>query len=140
MKITVDTNILISGTFWKGASHEIINKAENKEIKLVLSKDILKEYCEVLNYEEIQNKIKDKNLEMKRSVEKIVSISIIVFPKEKLNIVKEDPDDNKILECALEGNVNYIITQDNHLLKLKEFRGIKILTPKEFLKIFNRSV
>ena len=136
MKITIDTNVLISGSLWKGASDKILERIENKEIELVLSKEIIEEFSEVLNYEEIQNKIKDKNLEMKRTLEKIISISTIVEPKLKFDTVKDDSDDNKILECAFEGKVDYIISKDNHLLNLKEVQGIKILTPEEFLKIF----
>jgi len=137
MKITVDTNVLISSTFWNGNSDKIINLVENNKIELILSEEIIEEFIKVLNYKEIQEKIKDKNLEMKRSVEKIVSISKIVIPKLKINI-SEDSDDNKILECAVEGKADYIISQDNHLLKLKEYNKIKILTPKEFLEIFQR--
>ena len=61
--------------------------------------------------------------------------SIIVHPKSKFNVVKDDPDDDKIIEAAVEGKAEYIITQDNHLLKLKEFKGIKIVTPKDFLEL-----
>ena len=132
MKVTVDTNVLISATFWYGDSNIIIKLIENKEIVLILSEEVIEEYANVLKYNEIQNKIKDKNLEMLHSLQKIISISTIIEPKNKLKIIKEDPDDNKILECAIEGKVDYIITQDNHLLKLKEFKGIKIITPKEF--------
>jgi len=135
MKVTVDTNVLISATFWYGDSNIIIKLIENKEIVLILSEEVIEEYANVLKYNEIQNKIKDKNLEMLHSLQKIISISTIIEPKNKLKIIKEDPDDNKILECAIEGKVDYIITQDNHLLKLKEFKGIKIITPKEFLNI-----
>ncbi len=134
MKITVDTNTLISATFWYGDSFKIINMAENKELDLILSKSIFKEFFGVLHYDEIQEKIKDKNLEMKRTIAKIVSISSIVEPKQKFNIC-EDPKDNIVLECAAEGKVDFIITQDKHLLKLKEFKGIKIVTPKEFLDL-----
>lgn len=135
MRITADTNVLISASFWYGDSEEIMQKVENKEIELILSKEIIEEFTNVLNYKEIQEKIKDKNLEMKRAVEKIISISTIIEPKQKFNAVKEDPKDNKIIECAVEANVNYLISQDNHLLKLKEFKGIKIITPKEFLDL-----
>ena len=134
MKVTVDTNTLISATFWHGDSEKIIIKVEDKEIELVLSTDIINEYADVLDYDEIKDKIKDKKLEMGYSVGKIISISKIVEPLEKLDVVKEDPDDNKILECAKEGKVDYIITQDKHLLKLKNFEGIEIVKPDEFLK------
>ena len=133
MKITLDTNVLVSATFWNGNSNTILEKVENKEIELVLSKEIIEEFARVLSYKEIQDKIKDKNLEMKRTIEKIISISTIVEPTEKLNIVEEDPEDNKILECAKAGNVDFIISGDNHLLKLKGFE-VKIISPEEFLK------
>ncbi len=139
MKITIDTNVLISGSLWTGASAKILERVENKEIELILSKDIIEELSKVLNYDEIKSKIKDKNLEIRRSVEKIISISTIIEPLEELNIVKEDPDDNKILECAFEGKVDFIITKDNHLLKINEFQGIKIITPEDFLKIYTSS-
>ena len=138
MKIVVDTNVLISATFWAGDSDRILEKAENKEIELVLSKEIIEEFVRVLGYEEIQQKIKDKNLEMRRTAEKIASISTIVVLLQKLDVIKEDSDDNKILECAVEGNADYIVSQDNHLLNLKEFRGIKIVTPEEFLDVLRR--
>jgi len=136
MRITVDTNVLISSTFWEGDSSKIIKKVETGELKLILSESIIKEFEKVLNYNEIQDKIKNKNLEMKYSINKIVSLSIIIDPLQKLNIC-EDSNDNIILECALEGQVNYLISQDNHLLKLKEIQGIKIITPNEFLSIIN---
>jgi len=76
---------------------------------------------------------------MKRTVEKIISISKIVEPLEKINIIKEDPDDNKILECAKSGKVDFIVSSDNHLLKLKEFENIKIITPTTFIDIINKN-
>ena len=117
-------------------SSKILEKVENKEIELILSKEIIKEFMEVLEYEEIQQKIKNKNLEMRRTVEKIVSISTIVEPQQKLDVVKDDAKDNKIIECAVEGNAEYIISQDKHLLNLREYKGIKILSPEDFLNIF----
>ena len=134
IKITVDTNVFISATFWLGASHKILELVEKKTIELILSKSIIKEYQDVLNYKEIQEKITNKNLEMRWYVQKIASLSRIVIPKKKILIIEVDTDDNKILECALAGNVDYIISQDRHLLDLKEFTGIEILHPEDFLK------
>jgi putative PIN family toxin of toxin-antitoxin system len=57
MKITADTNVLISGTFWKGYSFEILEKAKNNEIELFLSEEIIKEYERVLSYGEVIQKI-----------------------------------------------------------------------------------
>ena len=76
---------------------------------------------------------------MKQTIEKIQAMSIFVIPHTKLDVVKDDPDDNVILECALEGSVQYIITQDKHLLKLREFQKIKIITSSLFLKIVTQT-
>ena len=65
----------------------------------------------------------------------VLEKSILVIPKRKVNVVKDDPDDNKFIEAALEGKADYIVTQDRHLLNIKEFEGIKMVTPKEFLRI-----
>ncbi len=134
-RITVDTNVLISASFWHGASEKIIDKVENKELTLVLSKGILEEYHKVLEYDEIKEKIKEKDLEMKQALLRIGIIAEIIEVKSKIDLIKEDPDDNKIVECALDGKADYIITKDDHLLKHKEYKGIKIINPEEFLDI-----
>ena len=59
----------------------------------------------------------------------------IVSAKGNRKIIKEDPDDDIIMNCALDNNVDYIVTGNNHILKLKEFKGIKILKTKELLKV-----
>ena len=135
MKVVLDTNVLVSGTFWKGDSEKIIDKVENKEVELILSKELIEEYEEVINREEIMDKTQNKDLILNESVQKIINDSTIVGPTKKFDAVKEDSKDNKVVECAVEGNVDYIISQDNHLLNLKEFNGIKILTPEEFLGV-----
>ncbi len=136
--ITVDTNVLISATFWYGASYRIIKEVEEGRIILILSPQIIKEFAEVLDYEEIQEKIIHKNLEMKMTVAKIKELAVIVYPSEKVEVVKEDPDDNEIIECAIEGKADCLISQDKHLLEVKSYRGIAILTPEEFLNLHQK--
>lgn len=134
MKVILDTNVLISATFWNGDSNRILEKAEQKEFELVISKEILDEFIGVLSYKEIQDKIRDKNLEMNRTVEKVVSIATIVEPHKKFSVITVDPSDDKFLDCAFEAKAQFIVSQDKHLLKLNEFEGIRIITPSEFLK------
>ena len=135
MKITVDTNVLISATFWAGASDRIISMVEAKTIQLVLSEEIIKEYVGVLEYEEIKDKIRDKNLVMRRTVSKIISLSTIIEPTKKFSVVQDDPDDNKILEAAVAGGVDFIVSNDKHLLNLQEFENILIVSPDDFIKL-----
>ena len=67
----------------------------------------------------------------------ILEKSIIVIPALNLNIVDKDPDDNKFIEAAVEGKADYVVTQDKHLLEIKQYTGINIITPEEFLQIIH---
>jgi putative PIN family toxin of toxin-antitoxin system len=125
---------MLSSTFWAGASDKIMRLVESKEIELVLSEEIVNEFINVLEYEEVKRKA--KGLSVRRTVEKILSNAEIIVPQEKLSIVKQDPDDDKVIECAVEGKSNFIITQDKHLLKMKSYKQIRIITPQEFLREF----
>ena len=133
MKAVLDTNIFISGIFWKGASNKVILNWKEGKFMLVTSLGTISELIKVLK----DFKIKLPDEMIREWVDLIVRNSIIVEPKEKIAIVKDDPKDNIFVEIAIAGNVDYIVSQDNHLLKLKEFRGIKIITPEEFNKMYN---
>tara|TARA_Y100000310_G_scaffold224709_1_gene226583 strand:- start:1146 stop:1562 length:417 start_codon:yes stop_codon:yes gene_type:complete len=133
MKVTLDTNILVSGTFWKGASFRILQLIDEGEIELVLSEKILEEYSAVLNYKEIQEKVQYKKLDLLYTIKKLRSIAKIIDPKTNLFVVTEDPDDNIVLECAVEGKVDFIVSNDKHLLKIKKFQNIEIVKPEELL-------
>ena len=129
-RVVFDTNIFISGLFWGGSSYLVVKRAINKELVVCISPAILREIETVLK--------RDFNLgqqEIQDITEVISDFSLEVTPHITVDIVKDDPEDNKILACALTGHAQYIITQDNHLLKLKEFEGIKILHPQEFLEV-----
>ncbi len=133
MKVVLDTNIFISGIFWKGSSNKVILNWREGKFTLVTSLEAVSEIIKILK----DFKIKLSDEMIKEWVDLIVRNSMIVDPKEKIEAVKDDPKDNIFIETAVAGNVDYIVSQDNHLLKLKEFRGIKIITPEEFNKIRN---
>ena len=128
MKVVLDTNIFISGIFWKGASNKVITNWKEGKFTLVTSLETMSEIIKVLK----DFKIKLSDDMIKEWVDLIVRNSIIVEPKEKIDVVKDDTKDNIFIETAVAGNVDYIVSQDNHLLKIKGFRGIKIITPEEF--------
>ena len=136
MKIVIDTNVWLSGIFWEGEASKILEKAEKKDVQIIISEDILSEIIKVLNREsKFQKYILNLKLSMEDLLRTILSISTLIETKTKLDIIKADPKDNIILEVALDGKAEYIISYDNHLLNMIEFRGIKIISPGEFLKI-----
>ena len=134
IRVTLDTNILVSGTFWTGDSYRILELIDKKKITSILSKEIIAEYINTVISEEITEKIENKKLIAAKTAQKVVMMSEIVEPTRKIDRIKEDPEANKILECATTGKAGYIITNDNHLLNIKGFEGIKILTPRQFLE------
>jgi uncharacterized protein len=135
IKVILDTNILVSGSLWKGNSYKILLLIETGKVICILSPSILEEYEKVMRSEEITEKIACKNLVINEIIDHIISMTTLVIPKSRLKVVMEDPDDNKIIECAIEGKSDFIITQDKHLLNLKKNKKIKIITPEEFLKL-----
>ena len=130
IKVVLDTNVFISGIFWEGNfSSQIINLWRNNKIDLVSSIPIIEEL--IKNLKGFKIKMSDELVEGWKNM--IFENAIMVSPTKNFNVIKEDPDDNKFIEAAVAGQAQFIVTQDKHLLKLKEFQGIKILTPKEML-------
>jgi len=129
MKIAVDTNFLVSATQWDySVSHKLLEKLIRNNAEIFTTKEILEEFTEVLKRDFLYNEADIQNL-----LEKILQFLTLVNPSIKIDIIKEDSDDNKIIECAVESKADYIISYDEHLLKLKEFQGIKIVKPEEVL-------
>jgi len=131
MKITADTNFLVSATQWDNSvAHKLLIKLIEINAEVFTTKEILGEFSEVL-----QRDFKYSEEEADKIIEKILSFIILIEPKIKADVVKEDPDDNIIIECALESKSKYIITYDRHLLKIKDYQGIEIIKPEEAMKI-----
>ena len=126
LRVVLDTNILVSAFFWEGNERKILLKCKKRKLDSIISLEILNELEKVLKmkFKVPENKIRDYSKE-------ILYFSEIVFPLGELDIVKEDPTDNIILETALIGKANILVTGNKHLLKLKKFKNIKILQTKD---------
>lgn len=131
MAVTFDTNVLLSATLWNGSvSQKLLFELIRKDVKIYSSPAILSEYQMVLKRD-----FGFTDEETSDIMHKIMSFVQIIVPKIKVNIVKEDPKDNPIIECALESKSEYIITYDKHLLKISRYKDIKIIKPEEAREI-----
>ena len=129
-KIVFDTNVLISATLWDNSvAQKFLFKCINEDIQIFSSQDIIEEYRRILARDFDYNE-----QEIGEILEIVLQFVILVIPSKKIDVIKEDADDNKIVECAIESNAEYIISYDKHLLKLKEYQRIKIIRPEETLK------
>tara|TARA_Y100000310_G_scaffold345521_1_gene465950 strand:+ start:2058 stop:2462 length:405 start_codon:yes stop_codon:yes gene_type:complete len=128
-KIVIDTNILISAFGWEGKPKKLLDKVVNGEFELILSHSQFKELERVLHYPRLEFD-EGKTL---RFLEIISAIATFVKVSGELHFVKDDPDDDMIVEAALEYSA-IIISGDDHLLSLK-LNKIKVYTVADFLKI-----
>jgi putative PIN family toxin of toxin-antitoxin system len=131
IRIVLDTNVLISALFFGGNPQTVLEKAIMGQISLVLSKEILNEFEDVL----CGRKFAYPPEISRTIVRELEAISELVFATRKIAAVKADPYDNRILECAVEAGVDYVVSGDTHLLELKRFEDIPILSPAQFLKV-----
>jgi putative PIN family toxin of toxin-antitoxin system len=130
-KVVIDTNVFVSGLSFKGKPREVLDLIWRGEIETCISSFILKELEETLK----KDFSWDRD-QIKHTIEKIKAKTFLIQPKNKVSVIKENDDDNRVLECAIEGKAQYLISGDTkHLLPLKEYRGTKILSPAEFLKL-----
>lgn len=136
MKLVLDTNILISAILWHGPSHDILRLIEKGTSTLCITPAILKEIKDVLNRPVFFLRVKERMTSTEEILAKIIYIAELYPDKKIANIVKNDPDDDKILACAMESGAKYVITGDQHLLRLKEWSNISIVNPRQFLNSF----
>lgn len=128
IKVVVDTNVFVS-SFFGGKPKRIIDLWKTGKVKLCLSGKIVDEYIEVL---------KRLGLQDEKELEELLGLfaegfnTIFTVETPTLNIVKDDPDDNKFIECAVALKSSYIISGDKHLKDLNNYMGIRILNPKDF--------
>ena len=125
LKIVFDTNIYISAFLKSGFSREIFQLALSGKIDLFISPDIISEL-----QKKLKNKFKIQDYDLQLFLSSISQVAKNVHTPQKLSVVKKDPADNIILECAHESKANLIISLDRHLLSLKRYQKIGIIHPK----------
>lgn len=129
MRAVIDTNIIVSA-YLGGALEHILKAFKAGKFRLVVSKAIVDEYFRVLR----RPKFGIKGEEFADFASLLLVKAEFVTPLEPVAAIQADPSDDKFLEAALEGKADYLVSGDAHLLKLKTFRGIPILTAREFIK------
>ncbi len=130
-KVVFDTNIYLSAIIFGGNPRKVLQLAIDEKVLLSSSTEILFEIALKL-----KNKFKWPVQKINFTIRNIGNLVKVVKIKERIDIVKKDPTDNKILEAAIESKAGFIITGDNHLLKLKSYKRIKIIKATELLEYF----
>ncbi|HYY72293.1 MAG TPA: putative toxin-antitoxin system toxin component, PIN family [Candidatus Bathyarchaeia archaeon] len=133
IKAILDTNVVISGIFWKGVPFEILKAWQRQRFRLAMSPPILDEYRRVL--EEMTKK--RPSAVLSPILELIEFHSEMVEPVRFVRTVCRDPDDDKFLEAAVAAKADYVVSGDADLLSLRNHQGIQIIRPAQFLKLLS---
>jgi putative PIN family toxin of toxin-antitoxin system len=127
-RVILDTNIIISSALG-GALVLVLEKWDEGKFTVIVTTDVVSEYFEVLN----RPKFNLTQETIDKITRYIYQFSEFVVPEEQIRFIEDDPKDDKFLEAAVAGKVDLIVSGDNHLLALKEFRSIPIISGREFL-------
>lgn len=127
MKIVVDTNVVISGTFFGGAPRAIVEAIAAGKLEAYATKEIVDEYHEIVD-EMLDRKLGHLNTKNLSRFELMLNI---ITSTTKIDVCR-DPDDNKFLECALDSKALYVVSGDKDLLVLEKYKNVEIITASEF--------
>lgn len=127
MKVVIDTNVLMSGIFFKGNPNRVLAALDENQFEACANENIVIEYKEVLK-------------RLKKKLKRTPSNDLFQTFIDRLNIFEaksnikicRDPDDDKFIECALDSKALYIVSGDKDLLSIEEYNGVKIITVAEF--------
>lgn len=141
-RVVVDANVIISALIANKPCLPLLIYEDLIKQKFinVTSVEILEELEEVANRRDIISLHKLSSSDVNKIINNIAELSVVVSATKIIEVIKEDPDDDKFLACAVESKASYIVSGDNHLLKLKKYEGIKIVNPREFKEILEKQI
>ena len=138
MRIVLDTNILISAfVSKKGASAEILARCQAGELELLVSDESLLELRRVLTYPRIRKRLQYSDEQIDRFLVFLEQSTVAVAPHTTLRVVPGDADDDKFVALAIAGEAQYLVTGDDHLLRIGRHQGVLILKPAAFLLLWS---
>lgn len=128
-RVVLDTNAYISALMFGGLPGSLLDLAFLRSFTLIVSPALLEELDEKRRAK-FGVSVEDAAL-VRARLEKVAAV---VQPRESLSVIADDPDDNRVLECAVKGEADVIVSGDRHLLKLAEYQGISIVTARHFMR------
>jgi len=141
LKVVLDTNIFVSSLLVKvGLPAQILNAWRERKLILAVSSSIIAEIHAILSYTHIRRKYEVSKEEIDELITLLEQDSLLVHSNTKIiNAIAKDPSDDKVLVCATEAKVDFIVSGDRHLLDLGIYQGIPILTARQFIEQFQNS-
>jgi hypothetical protein len=137
VNVVLDVNVWISGLLWGGLPGQVIQLAHSQHITSYVSAELLLELETTLNRPKFQTRLQQRNLTVVTLIELVTALSTIISIKDMDIPELRDPADTKILATAIATNAQALITGDQDLLVLKQYQGVTIQTPDQFLNLMD---
>ena len=137
IRVVFDTNIVVSGTLWRGTPYLALQVAGTGRVKALVSETLLDELKEVIGRPKFSNRLTSLGITSAQIGENYAALTEVVEVESIEHIVNADEDDDQVLACALSGHADYIVSGDPHLLEIKVYRNIPILTTVDFLALLD---
>ena len=131
IRIVLDTNVIVSALVFGGVPRGVLELAEAGQCQFFYSEPIQTEVRRVLS-----EKFEWPQALLRESLPVLWSMGELVVPRMSVDAVPADPDDNRILECAVEAHAEVVVSGDHHLLALQKYKSIPIVSPRQFIELF----
>ena len=135
MKLVTDTNIVVSGLLWLGNPGRLLEAAATGKVTLYTSPVLVAELSTTLAYQKLAQRIQRSGLTHRELLQRYLNVAILVQPLAVPRVVPNDPDDDQVLACAVAAQADVIVSGDRHLLDLKTYQSIPVLSPAETLRM-----
>ena len=133
MRAVTDTNVVVSGLLWQGRPRQLLDAARSGRVEMFTSRLLLAELEDVLSRDKFVDQLRRAGLTAHYLVVRYGALAKLVEPAVIAPTILADVDDDAVLACALAARAEAIVSGDSHLLNLKEYRGIPILTVVDVL-------
>lgn len=133
MRLVADTNIVVSGLLWQGAPRQVLDAARARLVTLFTSSALLAELEDVLKRPKLAQRLAAANVAVPELLSDYATLATLIEPPLIIPTIISDPDDDAVLACAIPASAQAIVSGDSHLLKLRTYQGIVILTAAELL-------
>lgn len=133
MRVVADTNIIVSGLLWRGNPNRILDAARRGDINLFTTAALLAELEDVLSRGKFVERLASARVEVRDLVLGYAALASVSEPAEIEPVILDDPDDDAVLACAVAVHCEVIVSGDSHLLDLKQYQNIRIVTAAEML-------
>lgn len=134
VRVVIDTNVVVSGLLWHGPPRQILRLARTGALRLFSSPAMFDELERVLARPHLSNRVAATGLSSIQLVTGYQALTRTVYPTRVLTVISDDPEDDIIIACAVETKADRIVSGDHHLLNLRSYHGIEIVSAAEMLR------